>query len=71
MGTKFHGAVSLPIAEYVDLAEFSFVSTSAFASLVCIPAGIASSTVGIKNFCNHCRNQKVSVSYQEKEENEA
>ena len=32
------------------------ISNSAFASLVCIPIVIASFAVGIKIFCNNCKN---------------
>ena len=39
------------------------VRTSAFGSLVCVWFR--------SQFCNHCKNQKVSVDYKEKEEEEA
>ena len=42
-----------------------FFSISAFASL----AGISiESCIRIKNLCNNCKNQKLCVNYQEKEE---
>ena len=39
----------------------SCVSISAFASLVCVPVGAASSAVGIKSLYNHWRNQYKSI----------
>ena len=39
----------------------SCVSISAFASLVFVPVGAASSAVGIKSSYNHCRNQYKSI----------
>ena len=35
------------------------VSISAFASLVGVPICITSYPLGIKNLCDHCRNQKL------------
>ena len=37
-------------------AVTGYVSISAFASLVGIPVGRTSSAVGLKMFCNNCRN---------------
>ena len=42
------------------------VLVSSFTWSVTIPAGIESSIIGLKKFCNHCRNQ--NASYKEKEE---
>ena len=38
-----------------------YFSIPVFASLVCIPVGITSSAIGLKNLLNNCGNWKVQV----------
>ena len=46
----------LNYVEHLLITVTGFVSVSAFASLVCAPVGITSSTVGFNILSNHCRN---------------
>ena len=49
-------------------AVTGYISISAFTSLVCLPLGITTSLVGLKNFCVMAEGMKDYKSIQEKEE---